>query len=68
MNGTDAAKRTAMKICEECGLPMKVCNALATYREANKHFLLNRTTEALRSFESAEDWYNQYVAEFRAQR
>jgi hypothetical protein len=52
-------------ICQECGLPIKACNAIASFREAVKQFKLGRTAEAERNAEFAEECFGWWMQELR---
>lgn len=51
-----------MKTCEECGLPIAACNALAMYRKAAEHYKRGRPDDAERCVESAEEFYERHLA------
>jgi hypothetical protein len=56
------------KLCEECGLPIAACNALAMYRKAVQYYKLGRAEEANRYVTCAEEDYERYLASGRLQR
>ncbi len=53
----------AMMTCEECGLPLAICNTLAAYRKAVEFFAKNNTELATEFLNDAKDYYEQYRAE-----
>lgn len=52
-----------MKLCKTCGLPMKICNALAHYRIAIKHFDHGLIDAAWDSANSANEFHDAYMAD-----
>lgn len=58
-----------MAICEECGLPIPICNALAAYRKAIEEHRRQCYIDVpeLSSFvEMAEEEYNRYMETYKA--
>lgn len=51
-----------MTKCEECGLPIAVCNALASYRKAIENFERGKIGAARDMAEFAEEEYKRYRA------
>ena len=51
-------------ICEECGLPITICNALASYRRAAKHIDAGRVEQAKDAAATARE----FEADFSTQR
>ena len=55
-----------MKLCDECGLPIGICNALARYKDAvaraRRHGFRDDVEDA---FKQAEDYYREYIEEYR---
>jgi hypothetical protein len=49
------------KQCEECGLPITVCNALASYEQAVKLFKAGRPNAAAGFVEDAKQHHNKYL-------
>lgn len=62
---TRTGKR-AMNICEECGLPIYACNALAAYRKGVEEMARGRSQQAAEYFDVAKDHEAQFNAERRA--
>lgn len=56
------------KICQECDLPIVVCNAFAMYRKAVQYYKLGRIEDADRYVTCAEEDYERYLASGRLQR
>jgi hypothetical protein len=52
-----------MKTCEECMLPILVCNTLAMYRKAIQYYELGRCDEAKNYAAYAQEDYDRYLAE-----
>lgn len=50
-------------LCEECGLPLTICNALAAYRSAVKYYIAGNKEAAISFVADAKDYYEQYRAE-----
>ena len=57
-----------MNICEECGLPIKACNALAMYRDAVAHFRVGLQERGLDDADRAKEWYDKFRKEQRETR
>jgi hypothetical protein len=51
-----------MKTCEECGLPIPVCNALALYRRSHGYLLRERYDDAKDAAISAHEEYERFRA------
>ena len=51
-------------MCEECGLPITICNALASYRRAAKYIDAGRIEQAKDAAATARE----FEADFNAQR
>lgn len=58
-------KEAGKRVCEECGLPFPVCNALARHRDAIKYFKLGRTEDANEAAQSATYFYEEYISTYR---
>lgn len=56
------------QLCQECGLPIKVCNALASYRYAIERVRQGNMIAALDFAESAKTFHDAYLEEYKAQR
>jgi hypothetical protein len=52
-----------MNKCDECGLPISACNAIAMFRRAIK--ARTEGADAKRWEEMAEEFYQEYLAEPR---
>jgi hypothetical protein len=52
-----------MKTCEECGLPILICNALANYRWAVKWYEAGNKADAVLFASDAKTYYEKYVHE-----
>jgi hypothetical protein len=52
-----------MMLCEECGLPLTVCNTLAAYRKAVEYLAKGNNEAAANFLDDAKDYYAQYRAE-----
>lgn len=48
------------KLCEECGLPISICNALTSYRLAVNAFKSGRPNIAAGFVEDAEQYHKNY--------
>jgi hypothetical protein len=48
------------KLCEECGLPVSICNALTSYRLAVDLFKAGRPSAAASFVEDAEKYHADY--------
>ena len=57
-----------MMICEECGLPLTVCNTLAAYRKAVEYLAAGNAEAAANWLDDAKDYYKQYRAERDAEK
>lgn len=68
MNSPTRAATSAlqMNLCEECGLPILACNALALYRIAKERLDLGRIDEAKQMAASAWDCHQQFEKARRA--
>lgn len=53
-----------MKVCDECGLPMDACSALAMYRKAVEEYGRGRKEEGDRHAEGAKEFYDSYRLKF----
>ena len=55
-----------MKLCDECGLPIGICNALARYKDAvaraRRHGFREDVEDAITQ---AEGYYKEYIEAFR---
>lgn len=56
----EATAARAMKICEECGLPILACNAMAMYRKAAEEMGRGRLDQAKSYAESAREWEEEF--------
>lgn len=63
MTAGEASRLVMTKNCEECGLPIKACNALAMYRIAHRQIERGRVEDAKEAGRSANDWYQKFRAE-----
>lgn len=54
-----------MNYCQECGLPIPACNALARYRKAGDELLRGRIDVAKNFIRSAREFEEQFDRERR---
>lgn len=55
-----------MNPCEECGLPILICNALASYRRAVSNIDCGNVAEAANYLKSANEDYDEYLSQYKA--
>lgn len=55
-----------MNICDECGLPIKACNANAVYQMAARNLERGDTESAKKLMKEAQSWHDEFMKEHRA--